>query len=84
MFVHSLYNLISVTEQEPRKTQALTRAFNTFRVVLSSQPDSILGKLGLAAANLASRQYLVALRLYANVLYICPNGPPELRLALGM
>lgn len=73
----------SVTDQEPKRSQALSRAFNTFRVVLASQPDSVLGKLGLAAANLASRQYLTALRLYANVLYICPNGPPELRLALG-
>lgn len=62
----------------------LTRAQATFRLGLASEPGSVFARLGLAATHYARGQFSEALKLYATILYMCPKGPPELRLVLGV
>lgn len=76
--------LYAGSEDRAKRSTLLTRAFTTFRLGLTSHPESLLAKLGLAASHYAAGQFSDALRYYASVLYMCPKGPPELRLALAL
>lgn len=54
-----------------------------FQIVLQKEAGLIPGRLGLAVVGLCAGDYRAALGGFQAVLRLLPNGPPELRLAIG-
>jgi len=64
-------------------TGAVQQAQASFSRVVTAQPGSVLGYLGLAEAQLAARQPAAASRTLRRALDLSPLSPPLLRLAIG-